>query len=165
MKTIGSHPGASLFRLSLMIIIVAILVVIFFRYVDDAQLEIERQSVLQTKRIIDSTLAVVFARYAVNGRLDDLNQLRGGNPFAFLEDYQLLPASYVGELDGDLTNDQAPGWYYLRNRELVVYKSRFRDVDRYFSIILNFRDIDQNGKFESGHDQFTSLQFVRQKRR
>ena len=47
MKTLGSHPGAILFRLSVMVIIIAILMVVFFRHVDDAQVELERQLALR----------------------------------------------------------------------------------------------------------------------
>ncbi len=161
MKTIGAPPGAILFRLSLMIIIVAILVIIFFRYVDDTQVELERQSILQTKRIIDSSLAVAFAGYAVKGRLDDLNQLDGGNPFLILEQFELLPPAYHGEFEGDFAADQEPGWYYLKQRRQVVYKSRFAGGDHYYSLRLDYEDINRSGSFESGHDRFNRLQFVR----
>ena len=42
MKTIGSHPGAILFRLSIMIILIAILMIVFFSYLDDTERELER---------------------------------------------------------------------------------------------------------------------------
>lgn len=160
MNTIGSHPGAILFRLGIMIILIAILVSVFFSYMEDAEREIERSSILQTKRIIDSSLAIVFANYAVKGRLSDLNRLDGGNPFVILEEYQLLPANYRGELDSELENDQTPGWYYLRQRKHAVYKSRFAGADRYYAIVLHYQDVDQSGRFEAEHDKFGSLQFV-----
>ena len=161
MNTLGSHPGAILFRLSLMIMLIVIMVMVFFSYVDNAEREFERKSVLQTKKIIDSALAVVFATYAVNNRLGELNDLDGGNPFVFLEEYEMLPPAYVGELDHDLSFDQEPGWYYLNHRGIVVYKSLFIESDNYFAIVLNYQDNNQSGLFEPAEDRFQNLQFVK----
>ena len=161
MKTIGSHPGAILFRFGIMIILIAIMIVVFFAYLDDTEKELERISILQTKRIIDSSLAVVFSTYAVAGRLDELNQLAGGNPFVFLKEYGILPSGYVGEIDIDPGVEQAAGWYYLSHRRLVVYRSRFIESDRYFVIVLNYDDRNQSGSFESRVDKIRNLQFVK----
>ena len=161
MNTLGSHPGAIVFRLSIMIILIVILVSIFFSYLDDTQREFERTSILQTKKIIDSSLAVVFATYAVNNRLNDLNELDGGNPFVHLAEYGILPTAYVGETDHDLEEDREPGWYYLTHRRILVYKSLFSDADHYFEIVLNYEDRNQSGSFESRSDRFNSLQFVK----
>ncbi len=160
MNTIGSHPRAVLFRLSIMVILIAIMMVIFFSYVDDTERELERTSVLQTKKIIDSALAVVFATYAVRNRLYELNDLDGGNPFVFLKEYQMLPPAYVGEIDHDLSTDEVPGWYYLRHRRLVAYHSKFNELDSYFTIVLNYQDNDKSGSFEPATDKFENLQFV-----
>ena len=103
------------------------------------------RGVLQTKKIIDSALAVVFSTYAVNNRLNELNELDGGNPFVYLAQYQMLPAAYVGEIDTDLNADQAPGWYYLKHRRVVVYKSHFTGADSYFETVLNYEDNNQSG--------------------
>lgn len=161
MKTIGSHPGAILFRLSLMIILIAILMVVFFRYADSTQKELERQSIMQTKRIIDSSLAVVFASYAAKGRLNELNELDGGNPFTFLQEFKLVPPGYKGELNFNLRHDIDPGWYYLSHRGLVAYKSHFIGSDSYFAIELDYRDLNQSGHFERGIDRFKNLYFVK----
>lgn len=161
MNTIGSHPGAILFRLSIMVVLIAIMTVIFFSYVDDTKRELERASVLQTKKIIDSALAVVFATYATKNRLHELNDLDGGNPFVFLKEYQILPPAYVGESDHDLGIDEIPGWYYLTHRKLVVYHSYFSDLDSYYTIVLNYQDNDKSGTFEPATDKFQSLRFVK----
>lgn len=161
MNTLGSHPGAIVFRLSIMIVLIVILVSIFFSYLDDTERALERTSILQTKKIIDSSLAVVFATYAVNNRLNDLNDLDGGNPFVHLAEYGMLPIAYVGETDRDLDQDQASGWYYLTHRKILVYKSLFSDADHYFKITLNYQDNNQSGSFESASDKFKSLQFVK----
>jgi hypothetical protein len=161
MNTIGSHPGAIVFRLGIMIILIAIMMAVFFSYLDDTERELERVSVLQTKKIIDSSLVVVFATYAVNNRLGELNDLDGGNPFVFLQEFELLPPAYVGEVESDLSADQAPGWYYLAHRGKVVYKSYFTDSDSYFAVVLDYQDNDESGSFEPGTDKFRNLRFVR----
>ena len=81
MNTLSSHPGAILFRFGMLAIIIVILIGVFLSYVEEAQKTVERASILQTKRIIDSALAVAFSTYAVRGNLSDLNELNGGNPF------------------------------------------------------------------------------------
>jgi len=161
MNILGSHSGAILFRLSLMIILIVIMVMVFFSYVDSAEREFERKSVLQTKKIIDSALAVVFATYAVNNRLGELNDLDGGNPFIFLEEYEMLPPAYVGEIDRDPGDGAEAGWYYLKHRRILVYKSLYSEADHYYKIVLNYEDTNQSGSFESASDRFRGLQFVK----
>lgn len=161
MNTIGSHPGAILFRLSLMIILIAIMMTVFFSYLDATQRELERTSIIQTKKIIDSSLAVVFATYAVKGRLNELNDIDGSNPFIYLREYQVLPPAYQGEIDHDVSNDLSPGWYYLKHRKRLVYVSRYLEIDYYYAIILNYEDVNQSDRFESTIDKFQNLQFVK----
>jgi len=161
MNTLGSHPGAIVFRLSIMIILIVILVSIFLSYLDDTERAFERTSVLQTRKIIDSSLAVVFATYAVNNRLNELNDLDGGNPFVHLAEYGMLPAAYIGEIDHDPGEDDKAGWYYLIHRRILVYKSLYSDADHHFKIVLSYEDKNQSGSFESTSDRFHGLQFVK----
>ena len=160
MNTLGSHPGAILFRLSIMVILIAILTAVFFSYLEDSEKEFERTSILQTKRVIDSSLAVVFASYAVGGRLNQLNDLHGANPFVFLEEFGILLPAYAGLLTTDPVNDTAPGWYYLAHRRVVVYRSRFIGGDSYFTVLLNYEDLNGSGSYEPNADRFRNLQFV-----
>ncbi len=157
--TLASVPGALLFRTLVSLLLILILVAVFFSYVDDTQREFERNSIAQTKRIIDGALAVAFASYAVEGRLDELGELDGGNPFVLLQRYQMLPVAYQGEIVQDLDADLAAGWYYLEHRRIVAYKSHHLDSDSYFSVRLNFNDGDGNGRFDPATDEFLNLQF------
>ena len=160
MKTIGSHPGAILFRMSIMVILIAILVVVFFSYVDKVRENTERASISRTRAIINSALSIVFATYAVQGRLDDLNDLEGANPFVFLREYKLLPATYVGEIDHGLHDQLAPGWYYLKHIRQVGYKPSHLADSFKFELVLRYGDINQSGRFESGIDVFKGLNFM-----
>ena len=161
MNSIGSRPGAITFRLCMMIVLILILVVVFFSYLDETQKNVERSSIQQTKRIIDSSLAVVFATYAVKGRLNDLNEIDGGNPFVFLSEYQMVPPAYQGEIEGDISSDTPPGWYYLKQRKRVVYRSRFLERDYYFAVAVDYEDNNRSGKFESESDKFNNLRFIK----
>ncbi len=163
MNTLGSHPGAIVFRLSIMIILIAILTAVFFSYLEDTEKELERSSIMQTKRVIDSSLAVVFASYAVSGRLHELNDLHGANPFVFLEEFGILPPGYAGSLKTDPGSGTAPGWYYLEHRRVVVYKSRFIGSDSYYTVLLNYEDNNDSGFYEPNEDRFRNLVFVESK--
>ena len=160
MNTIGSHPGAILFRLSIMIILIAIMMVVFFRYLDETEKVLELSSIQQTKRIIDSSLAVVFATYATGGRLNELNDIDGGNPFIFLREFEIRPPGYRGQIEEGPVDNLESGWYYLKKDKRVVYKSRYTDKVNYFVVKLNYDDVNQSGSFEQGVDNFKNLLFV-----
>ena len=159
MKTIGSHPGAILFRLSIMVILIAIFVVVFFHYVGRVQAEAERAAILRTKGLIDSSLAVVFATYATQSRINDLNDLHAANPFEFLADYQMLPGTYKGAIDHSLKDSLEPGWYFLDHLGQVAYKPRYLDEDYRFEVKLKYVDKNESGLFESEADSFQGVYF------
>lgn len=160
MKTIGSHPGAILFRFSVTVIVILILIRIFLNYAEDTQKSFELNAIQQTKRIVDASLTVVFSTYAVERRLQELEQLDGANPFPLLAEYQILPANYRGVVEVDLAPGGEPGWYYLERQGLVVYRPQYLAGDRYFRIRLNYDDLDGSGRFEFASDRLRSLQFV-----
>ena len=147
MKQISALPGALRFRLVMTIILVIIFMLVFFNYTNRISVAIEKTSIQQTKNIINSTLAVVFANYAVNGELERLNDLRGGNPFEYLEFYSLLPATYRGEIGIDSLEDSLPGWYYDGGKALALYKAFYDEKVYYFAIELDYRDVDGSGWF------------------
>ena len=62
MRYIGSHPGAYSFRFLMIVILVTTLIVFFFDYTGDLAVTTEEASIQQTINIINSSLAVVFAR-------------------------------------------------------------------------------------------------------
>jgi len=161
MKTIGSHPGADNFRLALMVILIVLFIYIFLHYAEKSERAIERQSIQQTRRNIDSALVIVFATYASERRLNELAALDGANPFEFLKEYLVFPLSYRGEPE---VNDPAvleSGWYYLPGRGDLMYIPFHLSRPEYFRILLDYEDIDQNGRFESGKDQFRALRLVK----
>ena len=160
MNTIGSHPGAILFRMSIMVTLIAILVVVFFVYVGNVQQNTERAAIIRTKGLIDSSLAIVFATYAVESRLDELSDLEGANPFEFLREYIALPDTYQGEVETGLGSQFAPGWYYLTKPRQVAYKSRYLDHDLRFRLVVNYEDRNGSGRYEADADKFGGIYFT-----
>ena len=159
MKQIGSPPGALKFRLIAIIILVIIFMLAFLNYTNGISASLEKTSIQQTKNIINSTLAVVFANYTVKGKLKRLNEVNGGNPFEYLERYSQVPITYRGEIDvGDLVQ-ASPGWYYDRQKGLALYKAFYDDRVYYFTILLDYLDLDKSGQFEPEIDEYQQLSF------
>ena len=161
MNTLGSHPGAILFRFSVMVILILILIVVFLRYIEDSRRGFEEASILRTKEVIDSSLAVVFAEAAINQQLNDLSLIQGGNPFELMQRHEILHSNYLGVLERDLSKDDLPGWYFLSHRGKVAYKAHYLERDSYFEVILKYDDKNRSGRFEADADKFRNLQFVR----
>ena len=160
MKQISVPPGALKFRLVMTIILVIILILVFFSYTSRISVTLEKTSIQQTKNVINSTLMVVFAGYAVKDELERLNELNGANPFEYLEKYSLLPATYRGDMGVDQSGDDSkPGWYYDGANGLAIYKPLYDDKDYYFRIELDYRDVDESGRFEPEIDQYRRLSF------
>ncbi len=157
MRNISFPPGSNNFRLLMIVVIVGALWLFFFDYTSQISIKTERVSVQQTKNIINSSMAVVFATYAVNNQLDRLNELDGGNPFIYLAEYNLLPGTYRGEIEGGDLADIKPGWYYDKSQGNIFYKPYYDEAILYFALVLDYRDVDGSGKYESGVDEYRRL--------
>lgn len=157
MNTLGSHPGAILFRLIMMVFLILILMYLFLGYVEKAEKAVEIQSIEQTKRIIDSALVVAFATHAASGKLDELNRLDGGNPFKLLKEYLLLPASYHGEIGLTDSSKLPSGWYYDPNSGDILFVPFYLPEIQVFRVNLGYVDSNKNGSFEAAVDEFMRL--------
>lgn len=163
MSTIGSHPGAINFRLSVMVILILLFIYVFLHYAEKAEQAIELQSIQQAQRIINSGLVIVFATYASQGRLVELADLEGANPFEFLKEYQVLPVTYQGEIEVAGSSMPESGWYYLSGSGDLMYAPFQLSEPVYFRVVLDYDDIDRSGSFEPGQDQFKALRLVKNK--
>lgn len=143
----------------MIIILVAILMAVFLSYTNRISIETEKASIQQTKNIINSSLAIVFATYAVKGELGRLNELNDGNPFIHLAEYNLLPATYQGEVRVENLDDLYPGWYYDKLSKKVIYKTYYDEEVYYFSQILNYEDVNKSGRYEPAIDVYQMLNF------
>jgi len=133
----------------------------FLNYTNGISASLDKTSIQQTKNIINSTLVVVFASYTVEGELDRLNEVSGGNPFEYLEKYGQVPASYQGVIGVDELEISGSGWYYDSMNGQAIYKSFYDDQNYYFTIILGYRDVNDSGRFEPGIDEYRRL-YLRQ---
>jgi hypothetical protein len=159
MKQISTPPGALKFRLVAIVILVIIFMLAFLNYTNGISIALEKTSIQQTKNIINSTLAVVFATYTVKGELERLNEVNGGNPFEYLERYSQVPATYQGEISDDSLQENVPGWYYDRANGLAIYKPFYDDNLYRFTIVLEYLDTNNSGDFEADFDEFRHLSF------
>ncbi|MFT5503453.1 MAG: hypothetical protein ACI845_003495 [Gammaproteobacteria bacterium] len=152
MKYISSNPGAINYRLAVMVILILLFIVVFFLKLDESQKEIERTSIIQTTKVITSSLAVVFATYAVKGQLKKLYLLAGGNPFVFLAEYQILPPSYKGVANSSELDHLDSGWFYLLDTGTIAYIPRYLEQISFFKIDLLFDDLNRSELFEPEED-------------
>ncbi len=159
MKYLSSTQGAYQLRFIAMAILVVSFISTFFIYTDKISNVTENASIQQTKNIINSSLAITFSTFVVNGELEKLNTLTGGNPFVNMADYNLVPGNYYGEVGNRGLADLEPGWYYDSLSRKVVYKSYYDSQMYLFSIILIYRDNNESGEFEPGADEFQRLYF------
>jgi hypothetical protein len=53
--------------------------------------------------------------------------------------------------------DSGPGWYYDRANGLAIYKPFYDDNLYHFTIVLDYRDVDNSGKFEDDVDEYQRL--------
>ena len=157
MNTLGSHPGAILFRLIVMVSLILIFIYVFLVYIEKAEKAIEIQSIEQTKRIIDSALVIAFATHATSGKLDELDRLDGGNPFELLKEYLLLPTSYHGEIGLTDLNGLPSGWYYDLNTGDILFVPIYLPEIQVFRVKLDYVDTNKNGSFEAAVDAFSRL--------
>ena len=152
MKIISVPPGAINYRLTMMVILILILISVFFYKLESSQKEIEKASIEQTTTVITSSLAIVFASHAVNGKIQELYLLAGHNPFEFLDQYQIKPAAYKGETESTFIDSLDAGWYYLIDKRQTVYISHYLSKNYYYKINLEFDDVNRSGQFELGLD-------------
>ena len=160
-NSISSVPGALSFRFIVTVILILILAAVFFQYIDNSRKKVERVSIQQTQTVINSALLVVFASLAAKGRLNELNELEGANPFVHLEKFNITPAAYQGELDGSAALDQMPGWYYIKSSGQVTYVPFYLGQHSSFKLTFRYQDKNHSGRFENGVDRFKNLTFSR----
>ncbi|NNE63133.1 MAG: hypothetical protein HKN34_03535 [Gammaproteobacteria bacterium] len=156
-RSIGEYPGAFGFRFVSMLVIILVLILLFLHYLDESSKVIEQSSIQQTRKIVESSLLVVFATLATRRELNRLNELSNANPFKLLHEFELAPAGYRGEIDQINQEELIPGWYYVSSSRIIMYKPVYGENTVYFSIVLEYEDLNENGFFESNSDHFKRL--------
>lgn len=115
--------------------ILLLLALVLMNYLEKAHAVLEEQSVKQQKRVIESALVVVFATHAVEGRLHELHQLDGANPFEFLQQYSIAAGNYFGQ--SELAADLSSGWYYDPKRGEVFFIPLYLDEPQRLRVFVD----------------------------
>lgn len=157
---IPALSGALYFRWTVMVTLIAVFYLVFLSYSDKISIDVEKASIQQTKNSINSTLTLLFAKYAVAGELFRLSQLDGSDPFKLLNEHGILPATYQGKIKGENLNDRAAGWYYDEVGGHAIYKSFYDSTLYRFKIALSYRDVNKSGLYEADTDEYLRLEFI-----
>lgn len=122
MRSIASHPGAAVFRSTLVIILILICMTSFLTYTASLSSRAEQVARQRVITEIRQALAMMLYDYAIKGQLEDLKSFDRKNPFVPLAIYRQLPKNYHGAVS-NVAEIKSPGWYFELNTGLVIYKS------------------------------------------
>ena len=150
MKTVGSHPGAGIFRFTVVVILVLILMFSFLYYtaaINQRTEEVARDQMIASMK---QALSMMLYDYAIKGQLKDLQIFDRENPFVPLAIYRELPANYHGTISNQ-RDILEYGWYFDLVNKLAVY--RFSDDElpvQKYKMVFDFEDLDGNGIYGTG---------------
>ena len=144
------------FKLIVGLALLMVLTITLMNYLERAHAVLEEQSVQQQKRVIDSVLVVMFATYAVDGRLQQLAELDGGNPFEWLKKYDLSATQYRGVFNAAQPGD-SNGWFYDSDAGQIFYRSLYLEYQPRYEVKVGYQDVNQNGRLDPGIDNLNTL--------
>jgi general secretion pathway protein G len=114
-----AQAGFTLFELIVVICIIAVLVGILLNRLRWYEEAAEKAVMQQTAAAIKSALQMRVASYMINGRDNEIENLRNENPVSWLQE---SPADYAGEFYADAYARVRPGsWYFDLSRREFVY--------------------------------------------
>ncbi len=146
MKTIGTPPGAVVFRSTVAIVIILICISSFLVFT--SKLSQQAEVVAKDWVIVEvkQALAMMLYDYAIKGQLNDLQNFDRENPFVPLAIYRELPKNYRGTINSE-NQIKEYGWYFdLINREMIYkYSDDDLPVEKYLMIFI-FEDLGKAGK-------------------
>ncbi len=159
MKTLSSHPGAGVFRSTMVIILILVCITSFFIFTDKLSLQAEEVAKDQVLVEIKQALAMMLYDYAIKGQLLALEKFDRENPFVPLAIYRELPKNYKGAVKSE-SELVGLGWYFDLNAKMAIYK--FSDNQTPLSkYVMKFEydDLDNDGVF--GNNDAGYLQIVK----
>lgn len=157
-RSIGSHPGAGVFRSTLVIIIILLSILYFFHSTRDLGRRVETVAADRVVTEMRQALAMMLYDYAIQGRLNELERFDRENPFVPLSIYRDLPTNYHGVVS-DAGGIAESGWYFDRAERVAVYRHRDPDrPDRKLSLVFVFEDLDGDRRYGSGEVGYLSIE-------
>lgn len=150
MKTLASHPGAGVFRSTLVIIIILLCIISFFTFTARLGQRVEEIAKEQVIIEVKQALAMMLYDFAIKGRLSELSKFNEDNPFVPLAIYRDLPKNYFGTI-GSETEIKHSGWYFdIAHRTAVYRYSGHRIEDNRYKMTLEFEDLNEDGVYDTG---------------
>ena len=154
-RTISSIPGSNKFRSIVSIGIIVTCIAVYLVLIEDISVQADRVARDQVITSIRGSLAMLIYDYSIKGKLQDLAQFDGENPFVPLAIYRSLPSNYHGVIKS-LEMDREPGWYFDLKERLVVFVSLEDRVQRY-RMVFEYEDVNGDGDFNFQIDIVTRL--------
>lgn len=160
--------GFTLFELTVVIVIIAILLAVAINrllpYIDEA----ERIAVLTTESQIRSGLVMAAAKRITNGRAASIVDFEGANPIALMLE---PPGNYAGEFDhAAAARVPRRSWYFDTSSRHLVYRpgrpmalpDRAEPVESpEFEVRVAYADNDGDGTFEPFRDELHGIRLRR----
>ena len=146
MKTISSHPGAGLFRSTIVLVLILILILTFFLATQKLTRQAEEIAKDQVLVEIKQALSMMLYDYAIKGRLAELSKFEDGNPFSPLQTYRQLPQNYHGTVRSE-KEIKVNGWYFDSTNRTVIYKYSDNETPNLnFGLEFRFDDLNGDGR-------------------
>jgi len=159
--------GFTQFEFIVVTILIAILVVVALNRMWAWRSEIEQTLIKTVQGNIRSALGIETAQLALYGKLEQLPQLAGKNPFLLLAQ---IPNNYLGELsDTDPKTQQAGIWYYNTQLKALIYtiehhynfRSNLSGQPRIRMMIkLIYTDTNNNQRYDAKVDGIAGLNLI-----
>jgi len=165
--TPNKQNGFTQFEFIIVVILISILSVVALNRMWAWRAEIEQTFIKTVSGNIRSALGMQTAQLALHGKLKQLPQLAGTNPFSLLAQ---KPDQYLGELSADDPKTQQAGiWYFDTKQKALIYTIKHADDFRStlkgrarirLMIRLIYSDLNLNRRYDTGVDSIAGLDLV-----
>jgi len=165
--TQNKQNGFTQFEFIVVVILISILSVVALNRMWAWRAEIEKTFIKTVSGNIRSALGLQTAQLALHGKLKQLPQLAGANPFSLLAQ---TPEQYLGELSADDPRTQQSGiWYFDKKQKALIYTIKHTDDFRStlkgqarirLMIRLIYSDLNLNRRYDAGIDSIAGLDLV-----
>lgn len=148
-----------LFQGLVVLIAIIILLSVFVGRSKDFSIQTENAAVKSMQTQMDSALAILVYRYAIEQKLAQIPRLEKANPFTLIEKTPELDQLYGGVIDDNQKVIEGK-WFFNEMEKAVVFRSRRGRPVRTFQIKFYFRDRNDNRRFDPDSDEIQSLRLV-----